>query len=679
MKSKKYFQDKSTFILFCLVAAQLIALTIYNLFNIQNILDYDSAPVLTQTILSWEQGTLFLKDWWYTTNLGWDTSIPLATVFYGVFHNVYFAYGLADTTILYALLYIYYRICKRVNISTNGKLIVFLLLLTPYSIGQLDYMNMLLASQASYNIRALLTMTMISIMLEFYAGKTIKSQWAICIAFIVMLFASSCSSSLYALISCVLPVLIFVAMDLIREDRLSLKSLKYPMVYFPIISSFVAILGIMFSKYINITNGADSKAFTTGVNFGDNFIGCLVGIFELLGGIKSDKSVAVLSAEGISIMLKLLIIFLLIFALLYISHRNFKNHQKDKYIEMALTLMIVNLGILIFADTTYGSVTFEYRYLIIPVLPLFIFVGYLTDCIHHQTNHSLKIVYFAGLSIICLILNVGLFSYAYKINDGYDELKEIKTTIDSNGIGLVNIVHNLDVQNTIDGKILKTMEADSQFIISDGTNVDWWVMSDTNLENCNYSGKTAILTQAEIFESLPAYYTRNAILSEEFSYRDYNLYILDSNPFDYYSGFPKSDKFISVDFPYSYLYNVSNGMIDSTGKLHATGTAGTLLDACIPASKGDYLVTLYYSMENGSATFSIKENDNVISSIDLRPEISSGESSDESSVASSDEIYVESTVVLDNISISDTKDLNISISVTDGTDLWVNYIEFRRK
>ena len=661
MNFKKYFSNKTELILFILVASQLIALTVYNLFRLSYILDFDSAPALIQAVKSWEQKSLFINDWWYTTNLGWDTTIPLAALFYGIFHKIYFAYGLANNIILYAFLYIYYRICKRIKISRTGKLVVFLLLLTPYSIGQLDYMNMLLASQASYNIRALLTMMFISIMLEFYAGRTLRSQWAICFAFIVLLFTSSCSASIYALISCVIPIVIYVILNYIREDNFSLKCIKKPVVYFSSLSVVVACIGILISKYISMTDAIGGKAFTTGVHFGSNFINTLVGIFELLGGIKSDKSVAVLSAEGISLMLKLILIFLMLFSLYFIAKKNFRKHENDKFIEMSLALIIVNLGILIFVDTTYGSVTFEYRYLIIPVLPLFIYVGYLTDFILMHHNKSLKNIFFGGLISICMIVNIGLFSYAYSINDGYDQIKEIKADIDSQGIGLVNVIRDTAVQNEVDGKILKTMD-DNQFIVSDGANVSWWVMSDTNLENNNYTGKTAILTQKNIFDSLPDYYKSHAILVKSFAYHNYNLYVLQTNRFDYISGFPKSDKRICFDFPYSYMYKAQNSVQDDNGILHSDGTAGTVLSGTIQALKGDYSVILHYSIENksqGAGTVLLKDNDQVISSVQIEPG--------------------KTEAILDNISIDVTKTLNIEINVTEGTKIAIESIEYKRK
>jgi len=662
MNFKKYFSSKTEVILFIMVVGQLVALTVYNLFRLSYILDFDSAPALIQAVKSWEQKSLFLNDWWYTTNLGWDTSIPLAALLYGIFHKIYFAYGMANNIILYAFLYIYYRICKRIKISRTGKLVVFLLLLTPYSIGQLDYMNMLLASQASYNIRALLTMMFISIMLEFYAGRNLRSQWAICLAFIVLLFTSSCSSSLYALISCVIPIVVYVFLNYIREDNFSLKCIKKPVVYFPFLSVVVACVGILISKYMNLTDAVGGKAFTTGVNFGRNFINTLVGIFELLGGIKSDKSVAVLSLEGISLMLKLILIFLMLFSLYFITKKNLHKKEHDKFIEMSLALIIVNLGILIFVDTTYGSVTFEYRYLIIPVLPLFIYVGYLTDFIFLHPNKSLKNVYFVGLISICLIVNIGLFSYAYHINDGYDELKEIKTVIDTEGIGLVNVVKGTSIQNEVDGKILKTMNDDNEFIVSDGTNVSWWVMSDTNLENSNYTGKTAILTQKSIFESLPDYYKNHAVLVDSFSYYDYNLYVIQTNRFDYISGFPKSDKSITLDFPYSYMYKTQNAILDDNGILHSDGTAGTVLSGTVQALKGEYCVILHYNMENksvGSGILNIYENDQILSFVQIEPS--------------------KTEVVLQNISIDVTKTLNISIEISEGTMIEIQSIEYQRK
>ena len=351
----------------------------------------------------------------------------------------------------------------------------------------------------------------------------------------------------------------------------------------------------------------------------------------------------------------------MLFSLFFIIRKSFQKKEHDKFIEMSLALIIVNLGILFFVDTTYGSVTFEYRYLIIPILPLFIYVGYLTDFISMHHNKSLRNVYFVGLVSICLILNIGLFSYAYRINDGYDQLKAIKTDIDNQGIGLVNVIRDSAVQNEVDGKILKTMD-DSEFIVSDGSNVSWWVMSDTNLENSNYVGKTAILTQKNIFESLPSYYKDHAVLIDSFSYHDYNLYELQSNPFDYISGFPKRDRSKSFDFPYSYMYKTQNALIDTNGILHSNGTAGTVLSGTVQAIKGEYSVILHYRMASnfqGSGILNLSENDQILSSVQLAPD--------------------KTDCVLQNISIKSTKILTISIEIPEGTIIEIESIEYKRK
>jgi len=187
-------------------------------------------------------------------------------------------------------------------------------------------------------------------------------------------------------------------------------------------------------------------------------------------------------------------------------------------------------------------------------------------------------------------------------------------------------------------------------------------MSDTNLENNNYTGKTAILTQKNIFDSLPDYYKSHAILVKSFAYHNYNLYVLQTNRFDYISGFPKSDKRICFDFPYSYMYKAQNSVQDDNGILHSDGTAGTVLSGTIQALKGDYSVILHYSIENesqGAGTMLLKDNDQVISSVQIEPG--------------------KTEAILDNISIDVTKTLNIEINVTEGTKIAIESIEYKRK
>ena len=187
-------------------------------------------------------------------------------------------------------------------------------------------------------------------------------------------------------------------------------------------------------------------------------------------------------------------------------------------------------------------------------------------------------------------------------------------------------------------------------------------MSDTNLENSNYTGKTAILTQEGIFESLPAYYKSHSVLVDSFSYHDYNLYVLQTNRFDYISGFPKSDRSITLDFPYSYMYKTQNANLDDNGILHSDGTAGTVLSGTVQALKGDYCGILYYIMENksvGSGILNIYENDQILSFVQLDPS--------------------KTEAVLQNISIDVTKTLNISIEISEGTMIEIQSIEYQRK
>ena len=135
-------------------------------------------------------------------------------------------------------------------------------LFTPYTIGQLEYLNMMFASQASYNIRALLPMMMISIMIRFYQGKKFSEQWAISGLFLVLLFVSGISSSIYGLISCVIPILVYAMIELLHNDKLTLQIFKTALIHFIIISFSLKITSVSSCSFLLISCGCNGPAQT---------------------------------------------------------------------------------------------------------------------------------------------------------------------------------------------------------------------------------------------------------------------------------------------------------------------------------------------------------------------------------------------------------------------------------
>ena len=76
---KKY--TKAEGILFLIVIAQILYLLIYNLFRTNYAVNFDSSEYMIQAMQIWNQKTLLIEDYYYSTMLTWDMPTLLAALF----------------------------------------------------------------------------------------------------------------------------------------------------------------------------------------------------------------------------------------------------------------------------------------------------------------------------------------------------------------------------------------------------------------------------------------------------------------------------------------------------------------------------------------------------------------------------------------------------------------------
>ena len=86
------------------VIAQLLLIFVFNLTHLKYEAGFDSSAAMAQAMEIWNQKSIFLKHWDYQSTLGLDSVIIPASIFYGITHNIFLAYGIADC--LGVLLYI---------------------------------------------------------------------------------------------------------------------------------------------------------------------------------------------------------------------------------------------------------------------------------------------------------------------------------------------------------------------------------------------------------------------------------------------------------------------------------------------------------------------------------------------------------------------------------------------
>lgn len=115
----------------------------------------------------------------------------------------------------------------------------------------------------------------------------------------------------------------------------------------------------------------------------------------------------------------------------------------------------------------------------------------------------------------------------------------------------------------------------------------------------------AVLTTKAAEEKMPAWMWKENTLIKKYAYRDYELYDLIQNKFDFKVGLPDKGKEVSIDYPYSWGYVVPKEKINEEGALVLDGTQPSGIVQSGPYSEvtaGTYTITFDYEIEGGTTS-----------------------------------------------------------------------------
>jgi hypothetical protein len=201
-----------------LLAFQCLAIIYINLFENQNQLGYDASANYLKAMEMWRQGTLF-PEFHETTALLIDSSIPFATLLYGMTGNIFVSYGIVNIIIAALIVIVYLSLVKHLN-KTNflSTIIPLNLLLSPllvdFEFGTLnpicDIYNLMFVSAAFYNVKMLTGFLCVLALLNL-GRKTNKGDIFLVIITFIMTFISGMSYGMYQIVTFLLPLTIFLA------------------------------------------------------------------------------------------------------------------------------------------------------------------------------------------------------------------------------------------------------------------------------------------------------------------------------------------------------------------------------------------------------------------------------------------------------------------------------------
>lgn len=471
LKTQKY--NVTNIILLCLIAIQLCALFIFNMTKLPYESNFDSSAAMAQAMEIVKQKTLFLSDWEYQSTFGLDSVLPLAAVFYAVFHNIFIAYGLADFIGTIFFLYVIISTGKLLNIKNTYLYISCIFLLIPFSRGMLGYYPMMFTGAAYYLIKALLPILLISLVIRIRKGKMRLYHIPLVMILTWYSFFTGLSCGPYLLVCGFLPVLIWQLLLYVKNfrgknsgDKNSISSRKIPMdIVLSAAAILVLVIGIQVAKVYNPYSFVNGMVLCNADNFFDNLFKFIIGFFELFSAV-AYGTVSATSKEAILILMHLLIamsfLVLMVKGFVHMA-KNFKKcpvaQESSSFNETAdygffAMIVLINYGVLILTYTTYGAQTYEYRYHIIPMIAG-IFICLLGAS--HLENVFKPIVSKVVMTIVIIVMmyvSLSEFSSYYRIYNNSDCLKELSETLEANDFEVAYFVDFNNDKET-DARVLR--------------------------------------------------------------------------------------------------------------------------------------------------------------------------------------------------------------------------------
>ena len=412
-------QNPWTCIFTFILLIQFLLIAVCNIKLIDNNIDCDNAKLFLHTIKMWEHGTLLIPDWSYTTTLELDCSSLLALPLYGLTKNIYLSYGLANIILLATFISLIFWLFK--GKDTIYPILAANLVCIPYSMGMLDYFNMMFFAGSQYIIKVALPLLLISIILWMERKRTQKKriyEYIPIFLLELLIFMCSLSSGVYILFVGLLPL--FIAYILYKVYQCE----NIPFLFYIIsgLSIILSIIGIILNN-IHMGGARGTGMMLISIyQITANINSCLPGIYELFGGIAPAMDIPVMSPEGINIILKALLVHVFLICGMIAITRIFKK-KFDLRTLLLVSVFIWNMFVLLSTNTRAGSATYEYRYHLIGMLPLiFVAVQILVD-----TWLSLKPFHknFVAAITVCFVVSINVLSFPTAL-DPTDEQAELK-------------------------------------------------------------------------------------------------------------------------------------------------------------------------------------------------------------------------------------------------------------
>ncbi|MDO5560286.1 MAG: hypothetical protein Q4F95_11885 [Oscillospiraceae bacterium] len=513
---------------------QFVTAAILNFTRSQAFLDFDSALALRHAVEMWKDKSIAFANFAPVSSFEIDCPAFFAAPLYILTSSIGFSYGISHTFFLAVFCAVVFDVCKNSGLKFSYGCLANILILTPYTLGQLDYFNMLFISAGQYEFRAITMFLLIDLLLIKNFKK--KRSLAVLAAFTFFLGLTTLSVGSYMLVMVVVPLCAYAIASAIFDK----KSVKLCQIFLLAGSCIFCIIIIWGRKHFFGVSGR-TQYLCTYQNLFDNIINCITGVFAFLGAAVKQSHIKVGSLNSIAALAKL-VFFSVVFIFQIVVIRRFKLLKTSPVVRICCIFSAVHLFVLSVTDTRYGSAVFESRYHILWILENFVCAVYcisvyMNSLKSDENGKKLRVMICLSTTAAILISNITGYININKYNTQYtDRSMQILETAKENDVSAI-ILYGDDAFGR-NAHIIRALDTDMNALwINDNCQKAYILDYFWGAADSAAMGPANILvTPADKFKELPEYIK----CSYTFVKEDENdcYYKTIDNKWDIQAGFP---------------------------------------------------------------------------------------------------------------------------------------------
>ena len=582
-------------ILVVTLLVEILFIIYMNFFAFDKVLNFDGVNLMLHAVEMWKNKTPFISGWVETTTLELDCATLIAAPLYGITKNIILSFGVANMAFLLYFALIIRQMFRYAGYEIKYFLLALSIILVPYSVGMVEYFNMLFFQGSQYSFKVLIPILMVTLLLT--PQERIKKPWTI--SNIILLFflvlISGISSGVYVLFCGICPIIACTILDMLLDNHTK----KYHKFHYIILgtSFFLGALGY----YINVNRSIDARGNTMHLtnfqNFHDNFAATFTSIFQVVGALPSANT-AVFSMDGITYLLKVLLVIAIILTVIITSKNILLPTEKISIKRVILVIFFWNLFVFIFCDTrnSLENKVIESRYYLIPMLMLMILFSMQMREYIENSEKYFKTILTGMIPIMVLFLTVGSSIMTIKqfdVASGY--LKNICNFIDDLDVESVFFIDHNDVQGTCryldPSRTYSAYNSEAQSLV-----VYDYYQNYTDRANFGEKNIIAVFNWLTPDQMLPAYIY--STYEKVGSVDGFDLYYSETNHFDGRSGLPEGNAVSSWDFFFTGGYEILNqaAVINNLGQLEMMGDGSDVVKSPVLQSEKLYDITITYEL-----------------------------------------------------------------------------------